>query len=326
MTKQLLILLTILLTLISCEKLLIEDPDNSPEAVFENLWLNFDRQYPAFMLHNVNWDSVYQVNHAKINNNISNAELVNVLAGMLATLKDPHAWLSDGNQTFAYEKSNFIHYYNSNNISKYLTGLKKNYMYTYGKLTSEIGYVHVSTFANQDGYGFIDNIINDFVGCKGIVIDVRNNAGGNSENAKLIVSRFCDKRRDYRYSKYRNGKGHNDLTVPEYSYLEPTDNAKPQYKIVLLTDQSVGSSGEDFTLMLRVLPQVTVIGDVTMGAPGGTPNPRELPNGWLYYLPTSLDFTIEGELVYNGIKPDIFVTQTSVSKDLMIEKAIELLK
>jgi hypothetical protein len=326
MIRNFFFIIVLFFALTSCEKLFMEQPQDNPKGVFKELWTNFDLHYPAFIIKNVNWDSIHHIYDSIIINTMSDYELAVALSDMLAELKDSHAWLNNGKKVYIYYNYNFKFYYNYAIIEKYLMVQKEQNMYTYGKLTNDIGYFHVSTFEDMNGYGYIDNILEEFSNCKGIVIDVRSNGGGNEANAANIASRFYDKKRNYKYDRYRNGIKHDNFSDPIYNFVEPAKNANPQIKIVLLTDRSVGSSGEDFVMMLRILPQVTVIGDLTGGHPGGAPNARELPNGWLYYMPTSIQYTMEDELVYDGIKPDSVVTKIIANRDLMIEKALQILE
>ena len=201
-------------------------------------------------------------------------------------------------------------------------------MFTYGLLESNIGYFHISTFKlGMEGYSFIDTILDEFKYCKGIVIDVRGNSGGSDFNSGLIASRFYDEKRAYCFFQTRNGPNHTDFSDKKYKYLNSVTNARQDIPVVLLTDQSVGSASEDFTLMLRILPQVTIVGDYTGANPGDAPRLTELQNGWIHYTTTGLQYTMDGELFIDiGMKPDICVIEQQSGRDLMIEKAIEILK
>jgi hypothetical protein len=329
MKRHIFYILTLFPLFLSCEKLFIEPVENTPRGNFESLWKSYDLHYSCFVFKNINWDSIYHVYDGHINNELTDDQLFNLLSEMLGNLKDGHVWLITDKRFYAYSKPNqYTYFYNNNNITKYLSSVQKQNMFTYGKLEGNIGYFHIATFElNQNGYDFIDTIINEFSECNGIVIDIRSNRGGSEINAKLIASRFYDVKRAYGYRKLRNGQKHDDFTDKVYNYAEPSDNARPDIPIVLLTDRSVGSAGEDFTLMMRILPHVTVIGDYTAGNPGGSPVFRELQNGWIYYMPTGLQYTMDDEIfIDKGMKPDILVTEVQTGKDMMIEKAIEILK
>jgi hypothetical protein len=324
MKRVIVLIFIILICFTGCEKVFYDEPENNPTEVFNSLWNIYDLKYPAFEIKKIDWDSAYLVTKPKINNNLTDIELFKILSEMLGCFKDKHIWFKSG-VFYAYDKAPY-HYYNKNVIDTYLSIIRNYGVYRYGKLGEKTGYFHISTFDSQENsYGYIDNILSEFNNCTGIVIDIRDNGGGDSNNAKTIASRFYDMERAYSYDVFRNGAEHDDFTEAYYDKVSPSSNAKPGLKIVLLTDNTVGSSGECFTLMMHVLPQVVVEGDHTNGSPGGTPTSYELPNGWICYVPTSLQYSMDNELVYNGIKPDIYETTIVPKKDLMIEKAIAIL-
>ena len=320
--------LALVVTITSCEKILIPTLEDTPNDIFQTLWSNCDSHYAGFYVKDIKWDSVYVVYKSRITDNLDEDQLFDLMTEMLATLKDQHVWLQSDKEFYQYEKPIPINYYNSDIINTYITAVKKQGMYTYGMLENNIGYFHVSTFyANKEGYYFIDHILEEFKNCTGIIIDVRSNAGGSDIKAGLIASRFYDETRNYGYFRTRNGIRHSDFSKRFYTSLNPSSNARPDIPVVLLTDQSVGSAGEDFTLMLRILSHVTVVGDYTGANPGGSPRPIELQNGWIQFIPTGLQFTMDNEsYIDTGIKPDIFAIDQQLGKDLMIEKAIEILK
>ncbi len=320
--------LLLFLTVTSCEKLFIKAEKTTPQELFNTVWSDYDSHYACFDAKNIDWDSVYTVYNARINNDLNDNQLFELLSEMLENLKDAHVRLETDEKFYAYQKPGYIRYYNSNIINTYLSSVNKHSMFTYGLLEDNIGYFHCSTFFNGiEGYNFLNNILEEFKNCKGIIIDVRANSGGSDEKAGYIASRFYDKPRTYSYFQTRNGPNHSDFSDIMYSTLNPASISRPHIPIVLLTDQSVGSAGEDFTLMLKILPQVTVVGDYTGANPGGAPRPKELQNGWIEYIPMGLQYTMDGELFIDiGMKPDVLVIEQKSGRDMMIEKGIEILK
>lgn len=326
MARFKLYLLSIAFLTIGCEEVLIEPISESPRSVFQTIWQTYDMHYGAFTATNIDWDSVYNAYDPLVSEDHSDDGLFDLMAEMLDNLKDPHVWLISNRRFHSYDRD-FPRTFNESNISKYVSNQKKRFMYTYGRIDGDIGYIHVSTFVfNEPGFDFIDEILSEFEDCSGLILDVRNNAGGSEELACFISSRFYDTDRMYSYHRLRNGPKRNDLASPQYQHCGPSTNSKTDIPIILLTDQSVGSAGEDFTLMLKVLPHVTVVGNFTGGRPGGLPVTRELQNGWLFYIPTSTQYTFDDQTFLNkGISPDILVTETVNGSDLIIEKAIEIL-
>lgn len=94
MKTKIFILLFILISFSSCEKLFFEnDVSNTPINSFEMFWSDFDKFYPSFGIKHINWDSAYSINRPKITNQTSGIELYNILAGMIKPFKDGHVTL-----------------------------------------------------------------------------------------------------------------------------------------------------------------------------------------------------------------------------------------
>jgi len=55
--------------------------------------------------------------------------------------------------------------------------------------------------------------------CDGIIIDVRNNGGGNLSNSSTLASRFTNEKVLTGYIRHKTGKGHSDFSYPEPIYL-----------------------------------------------------------------------------------------------------------
>ncbi|HZH71827.1 MAG: hypothetical protein GXY77_14355 [Fibrobacter sp.] len=156
-----------------------------------------------------------------------------------------------------------------------------NTMY-YGKIRDlDIGHLYIRNFRERPSdYDRIDGIIAKFSNTKGMIVDVRNNGGGDSQNAKKIASRFADSSRLCCKTRRKNGPGHGDFNEWEDHYINPAENAYHKKVCVLINEYSY-SSAEMFALFMKAFPHVMLVGDTTGGG-GGSPITRELPNGWLY--------------------------------------------
>ena len=67
---------------------------DNPEGNFEALWSLIDERYCFFEYKNIDWDDIYWKYKPRINNTMTDEELFNVLADMLAELKDGHVNLT----------------------------------------------------------------------------------------------------------------------------------------------------------------------------------------------------------------------------------------
>ncbi len=318
----------------SCtETLLGPDPENTPVNNFRLLWEDYDAHYARFGLKNVNWDSLRDVYHPRVMAAGSGEPLFDTLSALLAHLKDGHAWLESSHGISAYRRAVYPRYFDLDLItSNYLDDTRRNGVLTHGLLAGRLGYLHISSFsAPTDSYRRIDHILKAFKDVRGLIIDVRDNGGGDSYNARIIAGRFTAAKRVYGYVRYRNGSRHTDFTGYIPSYLYPEGDGVFDKPVALLTNRHSGSAAEDFILMMRQLPRVTVLGDTSAGSLGGRPKTRELPNGWIYRIPMALNYGADFRLYEGvGIPPDSTVHVSRADSlngiDTILEAAMRLVK
>lgn len=337
MSRSSVILLAGLLGLtLSCSDMLIDDGrSDSPVENFEYLWREIDRHYSHFIIKNVNWDSVYAVYRPMVTSNLSDRELFVITCRMLEVLKDGHinvfspfgtcgysGWYEDYPENFTFEhvKDRYLHGVFS------IAGGER---ITYGFLDGGIGYIHIASFTGNDWVSDIDVALEALKTARAIVLDVRNNGGGSGKSAEEVAGRFADQKRLYGYYRYRNGPEHESFTDPVPMYVEPTGNERFTGPVTVLTNRSCFSACEAFTMAMDVLPNVTIVGDVTGGGLGN-PIYRELPNGWSYRFPVWLQTTRDGRALEGvGISPDVPATITKAESwsgiDTILRTAIQIL-
>ena len=107
-------------------------------------------------------------------------------------------------------------------------------------------------------------------GFRALVVDVRDNPGGNYVLAAAIAGRFADRSRTFGYIRRRNGPHHDDFTGYIGETVEPS-GVHFGGRTFVLTNRRSFSSAEDFVLAMRSITGVMVVGDTTGGATGGTP-------------------------------------------------------
>lgn len=105
----------------------------------------------------------------------------------------------------------------------------------------------------------LDKIASDFKHSDGVIIDIRNDPGGDDSTAIAIINRFCDRKRVGFHRSTKIGPGEDDFTSLKTWHIEPQSNAQFTGPIVLLTCDSVFSGGEAFALAIKQLPHVTII-------------------------------------------------------------------
>ena len=78
------------------------------------------------------------------------------------------------------------------------TTSKKDYIITSGLtyqiLENNIGYIYCETFSDGIGDGNLDQMLKKLENCDGLIIDVRNNGGGNLTTAQKLAARFTNEK------------------------------------------------------------------------------------------------------------------------------------
>ncbi len=175
-----------------------------------------------------------------------------------------------------------------------------------------------------------DQIVADLGDTKGLILDLRDNGGGEDEAGRLITSYFTDAETHYMKVRYKEGLGEDDFSeVFEWHIAQGRETlyTKP---LVMLTNRYTISAGETFGFALKTLPQLMHVGDTTTGAFSDTVE-RELPNRWLYRVPVAE--VLDGAGVSwegLGLIPDQVVKNTiadlEAGNDKMLEAAVAVLE
>jgi C-terminal processing protease CtpA/Prc len=165
---------------------------------------------------------------------------------------------------------------------------------------------------------------------KGIIIDIRDNPGGEDNIAITIINRFCDRKHIAFHRKTKIGPRKNDFTPLRTWYLKPQGSTQFTGPIVLLTCDAVYSGGEVFALAIKQLPHVTIIGDHTNGI-FSYQLEKKLLNGWKYCL--SYQVYLSADMVCyegKGVPADIvlFNKKANIEDEIdpLITRALRVLK
>jgi hypothetical protein len=331
--KKIILLFPILLLFVSCEKVFMPKSEAAdPVKVFDTLWETIDRGYTFFEYKNIDWKAVYQTYRPQITNNMSDRDLFNKCAEMLRVLKDGHVNLRAGFST-SYYFDFYLDYpsnFNKEIIDRnYLRGFEVTGPLYHNILTGNIGYVYYGSFARPFTDEQLDVVLNRFnaiPGLKGIIIDVRNNEGGNPANAYRFFKRIANQPTLLYRTKYKNGPSRNDFSEEQESIIEPvTDKSRYTGRIAVLTNRKCYSACNFFVAGCKAFPQIKIIGDQTGGG-GGQPTGFELPNGWSVNFSGSITSLPDGFIIENGVPPHILVALDPADEALGIDTIIERAK
>ncbi|MEO5675369.1 MAG: S41 family peptidase [Chitinophagales bacterium] len=324
----------------SCSKIFIDaDVANNPKSNFDYLWNDIHNRYSFLDYKNIDWNKVYDTLAPKIHNGMPNEDLFDVLETMLNTLRDGHV-----NLTSPFNESNYYpiflgspqNYDGRLVLENYLLRDPAQYYITGNLLNTiidtlgvRVGYIRYSSFINTISSYDISYVINRFLvdSVDGVIIDVRNNGGGDVGNIFPLVNHFADEKRLAYFSQIKAGPGINDFYDDEEVYMQPASTAY-QFtgRIAVLTNRSSYSATSLFSLAMKQIPYVKLIGDSTGGGLGA-PTFAELPNGWTYRFSVTRTLSPDGDNWENGIPADILIDLDPALQDQgydsIIERAIQ---
>ncbi len=315
------------LLLSSCVK--VEEYGNTPTGNFEALWNIIDRQYCFFDYkadeYGLDWDAVYRKYKRKVADGMSSAGLFEVLGDMLDELRDGHVNLYAAHDVARYWdfREGYAANFSDEIQARYLgTDYKIASGLRYTVLPDNVGYIYIPSFSNGIGEGNLDECLHALALCRGLIVDVRNNGGGNLSYAETVAARFTNERVLTGYICHKTGVGHSDFSSPEPIYLDSSDGIRWQKPVCVLTNRSSYSATNDFVKMMRTLPLVTVVGDRTGGG-SGLPFSAELPNGWGVRFSACPSFDADMQHTEFGIEPDVRVDMSDEDHARGVDTIIE---
>lgn len=317
----------------------IREDDYSDDHMgnFEQLWKIIDEKYCFLEAKGLDWDGVHEKYKKLIVPGMTYDDLFDILSEMLYTLKDGHVNLSSAKRVSYYDAWYQGYEWNYREdilYQSYLGSASKDYYTSAGMkykiFDNNIGYIRYESFSAGVGNGNLDEVLSYLSTCNGLIIDVRDNGGGNLTNSTRIAARFTNEKVLTGYIQHKTGPGHNDFSEMVPIYLEPSNSIRWQKKVVVLTNRRCYSATNDFVNAMRSIEsgKIIQIGDRTGGG-SGLPFTSELPNGWSIRFSASPHFDKNKQPLEDGIAPDISIDMTEADqlkhKDTLIEKAFEIL-
>lgn len=335
-----------------------------PKVNFDHFWNIFNDYYAFFETRNINWSQ-----YENLRDQVTTDNLYDIIEELAYLLDDGHVSISDEENGIEIESGDptLLEKLNANlsgdliieNVDDYFdlvdqkaTTIVTEYLggdfeiderenIIWGLINDDIGYILIAT---MEGYGtnfsdelstlnaVLNRMMNDLSvsGISKLIIDIRFNDGGYDTVALNMVSRFMNQERVSYFKKARLGDGFTENT--SFS-VAPAGDFQFTEDIILLTSPYTVSAAELFTLCMKDLPYVTIVGENTNGA-FSTILTHILPNGAEVGLSNEIYSDAQG-VVYEvvGIGPEnqenrvpfLSSLDFQVEKDSGIERALELL-
>lgn len=316
----------------------IDSPATTPApgefvSEFELVWSLFDEEYVGFEVKGIDWEAVHD-QYRPLADTITCREGMTALTlSMLSTLHDYNVCLIDPSFSPILTYSpDILHNYDMDVLMTYLEPCGFEWMQdsTWGYCLAgpdSIPYFVITAWSSEFNISLFDDLLQPALDRPGLIIDARMNPGGSEASVDNLVRRFVDELRVGYLWQERVGPSTHDLTTPETHELHPRTwfFGNP---VIVLAGQLNADACEEFICDMAELPQVTIIGDTTLGAmdwPGGY---WELPDNWYVTCPSRT--IMRPDMTYiedTGIPPEIFVEATeadfAAGMDPVLEYAFE---
>jgi carboxyl-terminal processing protease len=333
------------------------DPGADPVDVFESFWHTFAEQYAFFGLRGTDWSAVYQDLRRRVSGATTPTELADVLREAIRPLADCHVSIDAGevelSSATGCRGTSLERWWQRENAAPDTKGFRAamerwimddlglreahiggNGRLISGRLGGDIAYlapIRMRRYAPGDPPSVADDVaaaaaattdaLDRLDGATGLVIDARFNTGGHDAVSLAMAGHFADRPRVAFTKCARDDDGRTD---PQPILVEPSDGDRSTAPIALLTSPTTGSAAESFTIALRVLPHVTIVGEPTHGILSDTLEKR-LPNGWTAWLSNEIYESPDGDCFEgSGIPPDVSVeARPGESLDAYLRRGVQ---
>ena len=191
---------------------------------------------------------------------------------------------------------------------------------TWKRLKGRIGYLRIRHFGQHPE--LLDEIYPELLKTRALIIDLRDNPGGNSGYANYVLQRLAT-------DSFRLASWSSPLYVPAWAswgygqqwhrepsqWMQPTRRVTPYTgPVVVLIDRGTFSAAEDFCAVFKGMKRGIFVGTPTGGSTGNGVRVELIPGFSYANICSKHDVGPDGtDFVGKGIQPDIWVDETYAS-------------
>jgi carboxyl-terminal processing protease len=199
------------------------------------------------------------------------------------------------------------------------------------RVSAQIGVVEFDAFTQTVALDFMRSLREKLRGVRGLIVDLRNNGGGEAEAMTEIASAFLPRGSSLGRFMDRTGRTAFEPQTRSAMLFAAEAVALLRVPVVILTSEKTSSAAEIFVATVRERNRATVIGGPTCGCVLAIRRRHTLPDGGALDV-SEMDYrTAAGKRLEGaGIMPDERVTSSVLDlrarRDRAMERAIERLK
>jgi carboxyl-terminal processing protease len=217
-----------------------------------------------------------------------------------------------------------------------------------------VAYFQFNSYNDTAIVSQFETVLPELYDAKGVIIDLRNNTGGNTKNGTDILQHFTSDTlwgstwktpvniAAYRaWGKHDVDRGQESERAMHYRgdawfegdewFVVPDSGRKIEAPVVVLFGRNTGSAAEDFLIFADKINHFLYVGEPTNASTGQPLFIEGLPGGGTARICTKRDTYPDGrDFVGYGIQPDVYVTSTVQSlidgTDPVLDRGLEELK
>jgi carboxyl-terminal processing protease len=181
-------------------------------------------------------------------------------------------------------------------------------------LRPDLAYMHFSSFSDFELVGLFDRSLEDFRAARALLMDVRDNSGGDTAVALPILGRLVAERRQYAWMAKRQGLG---LSARWPEFIQSRGPWTFTRKVVVIVNHWSESMAEGVAMALSSIGRARVVGTTMAGLGAGVRR---------FHLPTSgLDVQYSAEPIYqlSGHSRSDFVPEVVIRMEGASESGVD---
>lgn len=186
-------------------------------------------------------------------------------------------------------------------------------------LEGNVGYFDMRNFAPvYQAAEFADGVMKLLEGTDAIIVDMRENGGGNPDMVQYLCSYFFDEKVHLNSLYFREG----DRTIDFWTLEEVGGTKLPDVPLFVMTSKKTFSGAEEFAYNLQTRKRATLVGQTTRGGanPGGM---RDINEKLTVFIPMGMAINPITKTNWEGVG---VVPEVITSPEETMEKAYELAK
>ncbi|MFL5746302.1 MAG: S41 family peptidase [Niastella sp.] len=354
-------------------------PPESFSQVFDQFWNNMNTNYVYWDVDTTNWDDMYnrfrsQFSQLNLQNDNDVQRSLIYFRQMTKGLIDAHYSINfvppviNGSYIFpALERkentpgfhSSFLYlsvdsgYFDAGyRYGEYVNAANEQLYAACAIINKQVLYFTCSQFSLEEAWSatsnngvkavlqyFFNQLQNLPDNIKGIILDVRNNKGGDVVDLNFLMGHFITSPLHIGYTHYKSGNGRLAFTPWIRAFVQPVAGGNDfNIPIIALADNYTRSLAEIVAMAVHTLPTGKVVGENTWGATGPITDKIVYNDGqfsipgFLSVYTSSAAFKYANGNRYEGVgfPPDVPVAfnldKLSLRKDAALESALTLLK